>query len=352
MSGKRFKLVPEMEGRVARWYARQRGTASQIEAWRKQASELTDGLPNGATVLEVAPGPGYLASEIARLGRFKVIGLDVSRTFVDIASAHARENGVDVEFRHGDVARMPFESGCFDLIICQAAFKNFAEPLRALDEMHRVLRAGGTAIIEDLNRDASNAEIDQGVRGQRLSRFNACPSNTGPFAEPLPRPVMMWTTAPGLRRRQFARNVRTRAAASLAESPWRSSSASTGASSSGSLASKTGWRPRPRLPIPGHQLLELLQQLHHRPRIPFAVIEQGLPHAVVLVARDLPRDEQQPGDLHARHAPVHDHEVVVRQLRHERREDLLQTVAPIEAGVVHTLSHHRMKVEELRLERG
>ena len=173
MSGKRFKLVPEMEGRVARWYARQRGTASQIEAWRRQASELTDGLPNGATVLEVAPGPGYLASEIARLGRFKVIGLDVSRTFVDIASAHARENGVDVEFRHGDVARMPFESGCFDLIICQAAFKNFAEPLRALDEMHRVLRAGGTAIIEDLNRDASNAEIDQGVREQRLSGFNA-----------------------------------------------------------------------------------------------------------------------------------------------------------------------------------
>src|SRR5204863_466035 len=51
--------------------------------------------------------------------------------------------------------------------------KNFAEPLRALDEMHRVLRAGGTAIIEDLNRDASNAEIDQGVRGQRLSGFNA-----------------------------------------------------------------------------------------------------------------------------------------------------------------------------------
>ena len=171
MSGKRFKLVPEMEGRVARWYARQRGTASQIEAWRRQASELTDGLPNGATVLEVAPGPGYLASEIARLGRFKVIGLDVSRTFVDIASAHARENGVDVEFRHDDVARMPFESGCFDLIICQAAFKNFAEPLRALDEMHRVLRAGGTAIIEDLNRDASNAEIDQGVRGQRLQRL-------------------------------------------------------------------------------------------------------------------------------------------------------------------------------------
>src|SRR5689334_21914974 len=106
--GTRFKLVPEMEVRVARWYARQRGTESQIEAWRKQASQLTDVLPSGSKVLEVAPGPGYLALEIARLGRFEVSGLDVSRTFVEIASAHARENGVDVAFRQGDVARMPF----------------------------------------------------------------------------------------------------------------------------------------------------------------------------------------------------------------------------------------------------
>ena len=173
MSGRRFKLVPEMEGRVARWYARQRGSARQMEAWRKQASELTEGLPTGARVLEVAPGPGYLAVEIARLGRFKVTGLDISRTFVEIASARARENAVNAEFRHGDAARMPFLPGSCDLVVCQAAFKNFTEPVRALNEMHRVLRSGGTAIIQDLNKDASPAEIDEEVREGGLSRFNA-----------------------------------------------------------------------------------------------------------------------------------------------------------------------------------
>src|SRR5437660_10450939 len=60
---KRFR-VPEMEGVVARWYARQRGVASQMEVWRKQATQLTDGLPDGADVLEVAPGPGYMAIEM------------------------------------------------------------------------------------------------------------------------------------------------------------------------------------------------------------------------------------------------------------------------------------------------
>jgi 2-polyprenyl-3-methyl-5-hydroxy-6-metoxy-1,4-benzoquinol methylase len=85
MSKKRFKLVPEMEGRMARWYARQRATESQLAAVRKPATKLTHGLSNGARVLEFAPGPGYLAVEIARLGRFDVTGLDISPTFVAIA---------------------------------------------------------------------------------------------------------------------------------------------------------------------------------------------------------------------------------------------------------------------------
>ena len=139
MSGNRFKLLPEMEGRMARWYARQRGTESQLALYRKQASALTAGLPTGAKVLEIAPGPGYLTLELARLGRFQVSGLDISRTFVELASEHARQAGLSIDFRHGDVASIPFEPGSFDLIVCQAAFKNFTQPVRALDEMQRVL---------------------------------------------------------------------------------------------------------------------------------------------------------------------------------------------------------------------
>ena len=51
-----------------------------MERIRKQAVEVTEGLSSGATVLEVAPGPGYLAVAIAELGRFHVTGLDISRT--------------------------------------------------------------------------------------------------------------------------------------------------------------------------------------------------------------------------------------------------------------------------------
>jgi ubiquinone/menaquinone biosynthesis C-methylase UbiE len=168
----RFK-GPEMEGPIARWYARVRGTTTQIEAYRKQAAQLTAGLPAGARVLEVAPGPGYLAIEMARPGRLKVSALDISRTFVEIASSNAREAGVEVDFRQGDVARMPFESGSFDLIVCQAAFKNFTLPLNALAEMHRVLGAGGTAVIQDMSKEATHADIDREVKGMGLGWWPA-----------------------------------------------------------------------------------------------------------------------------------------------------------------------------------
>jgi ubiquinone/menaquinone biosynthesis C-methylase UbiE len=169
----RLIKMPQMEGMIARWYTGLRSSESQMQDYRRQALQLTEGLASGAAVLEVAPGPGYLATEIARLGPFDVTGLDISRSFVHIASEYARRQGVSVDFREGDAAAMPFADGSFDLIVCQAAFKNFAQPARAIDEMYRVLRPGGTAVIQDMSRDTSGAEIDEGVRQMHLPSFNA-----------------------------------------------------------------------------------------------------------------------------------------------------------------------------------
>ena len=162
----RFK-GPEMEGAVARWYAGLRRSGNQIEEYSRQAVQLTKGLREGAAVLEVAPGPGYQAIEVARLG-FRVTGLDISHTFVQIAGDNARQAGVKVDFQQGDVAVMPFAAESFDLVICQAAFKNFVHPASALSEMHRVLRTGGHAVIHDMSSEASHADIEKEVRGMEL----------------------------------------------------------------------------------------------------------------------------------------------------------------------------------------
>ena len=162
-----------MEGMMARWYAGIRRSGSQIEEWRKQAAHLTGGLPDGADVLEVAPGPGYFAIEMARPGRLHVTGLDISHTFVEIARENARQAGVSVDFQQGNASSMPFAEGSFDLIICQAAFKNFSQPGKAIEEMYRVLRSGGMAIIQDMWKNVSDATIRQEVKSMQLGRVNA-----------------------------------------------------------------------------------------------------------------------------------------------------------------------------------
>jgi len=162
-----------MEGSVARRYAKLRGGGNQIDEWKRQAARWSAGLPEGSRVLEVAPGPGYFAVELARTGRLRVTGLDISRTFVEIARGYAAREGVAVTFELGDAARMPFSDGTFDLLLCQAAFKNFRRPHTAVEEMYRVLRPGGTAVIEDLRRDATDSGISDEVAAMGLGRWGA-----------------------------------------------------------------------------------------------------------------------------------------------------------------------------------
>jgi len=147
-----------MEGWIARWYARTR--KNEAEDFRRRAKSVAERLGSGSDVLEVAPGPGYFAIELARLGAFKITGLDISQTFLEIANENARSAGVRIDFRLGNASAMPFVDESFDFIYCAAAFKNFAQPGEALDEMHRVLRPGGEAVVEDLRRDISIDEID------------------------------------------------------------------------------------------------------------------------------------------------------------------------------------------------
>ena len=67
---------------------------------------------------------------------------------------------------------MPFGDESFDFLFCRAAFKNFSEPRRALEEMHRVLKPGGQALIIDLRKDASEESLKQAIKGKKLGAVN------------------------------------------------------------------------------------------------------------------------------------------------------------------------------------
>jgi len=160
-----------MEGRIANWYAR--NTANDMAEFQTLAQHLAQAIPSGSRILEVAPGPGYLAIEIAKRGQYAITGLDISRTFVEIATANARRASVAVDFQHGNASAMPFADNTFDLILCRAAFKNFSQPLEALNEMHRVLRGNGRALIIDLRKDASMDDISAYIKEANVGWANS-----------------------------------------------------------------------------------------------------------------------------------------------------------------------------------
>ncbi len=159
-----------MEGAIATWYTK--NTGRDLRRFQSAARSVLEQVPPGGLVLEVAPGPGYLAIEIAKAGR-DVAALDISQSFVRIVRDKAREAGVSIDVRHGNASAMPFEDASFDFVVSMAAFKNFADPVGALNEIHRVLKPGGRASIYDLRKDAAREDIDAEVRGMRLSAWNA-----------------------------------------------------------------------------------------------------------------------------------------------------------------------------------
>jgi ubiquinone/menaquinone biosynthesis C-methylase UbiE len=159
-----------MEGSIARWY--DKTTRRDMPEFQKLASQIDELLAAGGDILEVAPGPGFLAIELAKRGRHRVVGLDISRTFVEIARKNADDAQVSVGFRQGNASQMPFADQSFDFVVCRAAFKNFSEPARAIAEMHRVLRPDGKGVIVDLRRDASMTMISTYVDQMGMGVWN------------------------------------------------------------------------------------------------------------------------------------------------------------------------------------
>ena len=166
---KAYKGLP-MEGVIASWYAKT--TLKDLKRHKGMALQMSAKIPANGKVLEIAPGPGYFCIELAKLGGYQITGLDISKSFVEIARRNAAQAGLKIDFREGNASAMPFKENTFDFTFCQAAFKNFSEPVKAIAEMYRVLRPGGVSVISDLRRDASAEDLEREMKGMGLGPIN------------------------------------------------------------------------------------------------------------------------------------------------------------------------------------
>ncbi|MBA4602001.1 class I SAM-dependent methyltransferase [Thermoactinomyces mirandus] len=157
-------------GLAAKWYDRN-SRKSRLAEMREYADEVAAHVGKNANILEVAPGPGYLAIELARKG-FNVTGVEISPDFVKIEKANAKEANVSVDFKEGNASKLPCDDNFFDFIVCSAAFKNFKDPVQALNEMYRVLKQGGTSLIIDMNYESTAEDMENEIKKTGMKGFD------------------------------------------------------------------------------------------------------------------------------------------------------------------------------------
>jgi SAM-dependent methyltransferase len=96
------------------------------------------GVRSGSRVLDVACGPGFVASPAAARGA-DVTGLDFSAAMI----AEARRRHPSIAFRDGDAESLPFGAASFDAIVMNFGLLHLARPDTAIAQAHGALRPGG-----------------------------------------------------------------------------------------------------------------------------------------------------------------------------------------------------------------
>jgi SAM-dependent methyltransferase len=99
----------------------------------------------GERVLDVACGTGVVARTAARRvgATGTVVGLDLNRERLAVASTLPTSEGAVIDWRAGDAAALPFPERSFDVVVCQQGLQFFPDRATALGEMRRVLGPGG-----------------------------------------------------------------------------------------------------------------------------------------------------------------------------------------------------------------
>jgi SAM-dependent methyltransferase len=102
-----------------------------------------------ARVLDIATGGGHTALAFSRFTE-SVVAMDVTLPMLEAARRFTAREGARVRFVGGDVEALPFRDGTFGTVTCRIAAHHFPALLPALRQVARVLRAGGTFLVQDI----------------------------------------------------------------------------------------------------------------------------------------------------------------------------------------------------------
>ena len=97
-------------------------------------------------ILDVACGSGTLSLKIAEKG-CKVYGIDISEDAIKSAKRLAERAKIACTFEVGNAENLPYADEYFDKIVCSSSLEHFKDEMKALKEIHRVLKPNGRVVL-------------------------------------------------------------------------------------------------------------------------------------------------------------------------------------------------------------
>jgi demethylmenaquinone methyltransferase/2-methoxy-6-polyprenyl-1,4-benzoquinol methylase len=138
----------------------------QDRRWKRRLIDLAAPGP-GVRALDLATGTGDIAFALAARGA-RVVGLDITLRMIELARAKIVARRLPASARsperlalhlvQGDMLALPFPPASFDIVTTGYGLRNVPDMMMAIDEIHRVLAAGGQVLSLDFNRP-SNALV-------------------------------------------------------------------------------------------------------------------------------------------------------------------------------------------------
>ncbi len=123
------------------------------KGWRRKAIDQLRELKPGQ-ILDVATGTGEFAFQALTLNPQKITGVDISEGMLNVGRRKVRERKLDhiVTLLQADSENLPFTENKFDAVTVAFGVRNFENLERGLQEIYRVLRPGGMAVILEFSK--------------------------------------------------------------------------------------------------------------------------------------------------------------------------------------------------------
>jgi ubiquinone/menaquinone biosynthesis C-methylase UbiE len=116
-------------------------------------------------VVDIGSGPGIFSAELLARG-FRVVEVDISWEMLRESRGRIDPSagGRRIRFVEGSLPRLPFADQAFDAALCIGVLAYVQDPLESLSEIRRVLKPGGTAVLQVSNALCLTARLHSAIR--------------------------------------------------------------------------------------------------------------------------------------------------------------------------------------------